>query len=564
MAMKEKPIARDVTGGRMWENKFEKFYAKVFVPTSASICKIINYGYDAPYFLIFCDALLSDDDAIKVANNCGLAKIAAERDCSVVFINPTNDGGWKNAPDGIYEEIISNTKIHQYYEDGIAILNNRFFKTNEGFAIRGAIFRTCVIGVGDAADYIATHLIKKIEGDGLWGKADIAPTSFILQNLSVMPNLERKDINIVYIGDDDMQHRVCEKMKSEKEITSRGYVYCKKENNELPDLTSVYEIHLAKTMRWGWDGDFVNEKDYGEYLIEQPFVATLKTSSDNEGDDKDTESHDVGYICYYRKNLFKVKRPVPLLLCFHGGGDSAKYIAKVSEWNRICYDNKFLLVCVENHLNSTATEMMELLEILKKQFMIDESRIYATGFSMGGCKVWDLFQEYPDVFAGLAPMDATFDVAKNIYDKPSVGFHKSGKINRDVKVPIFYAGGEESPLPELPFQAEKCFDRVRYVLDVNGCDYTKLRETDEVTFENKNTWNNKIWGFNSKVSLKLKDESRNSVLTINLFSDKAKGDTITAFASVSGQGHECRYHTCKEAWKFLSKFWRVDGEIIEL
>jgi hypothetical protein len=28
----------------------------------------------------------------------------------------------------------------------------------------------------------------------------------------------------------------------------------------------------------------------------------------------------------------------------------------------------------------------------------------------------------------------------------------------------------------------------------------------------------------------------------------------TAFASVSGQMHECRHHTCENAWKFISRF----------
>jgi hypothetical protein len=30
----------------------------------------------------------------------------------------------------------------------------------------------------------------------------------------------------------------------------------------------------------------------------------------------------------------------------------------------------------------------------------------------------------------------------------------------------------------------------------------------------------------------------------------------TAFAGVSGQGHECREHTCEHAWRFMSRFTR--------
>ncbi len=205
----------------------------------------------------------------------------------------------------------------------------------------------------------------------------------------------------------------------------------------------------------------------------------------------------------------------------------------------------FLMVAVENHLNSTATETMELIEVLKKRYPIDSARIYATGFSMGGCKSWDLYQEYPEVFAGLAPMDATFEVGLNVYGKPA-----PGDINRTVPVPLFYAGGEETPLPELPFQAEKCLDRMKYVFEVN-----QVTKPYDVRFEDRDRWENPIWGIDGDRTDRMFDPSRNSTLTVQFFKSR-DGVVRTAFASVSGQGHECREHTCEEAWRFLSGFTR--------
>ena len=77
---------------------------------------------------------------------------------------------------------------------------------------------------------------------------------------------------------------------------------------------------------------------------------------------------------------------------------------------------------------------------LKKKYPIDSSRIYATGFSMGGIKTWDIIQEYPNLVAAAAPMDATVDVGENVY------FSKINKpVNTTVSVPIFYAAGEKTP-----------------------------------------------------------------------------------------------------------------------
>ena len=221
------------------------------------------------------------------------------------------------------------------------------------------------------------------------------------------------------------------------------------------------------------------------------------------------------------------------------------YISNVSGWYKVANRYNFLLVAIENHLNSTATEMIALIDRLAKRYPIDRSRIYASGFSMGGCKSWDLCQEYPEVFAGLAPMDATFEVGFNSY-----GQKAPREINRDRQVPIFYTGGEITPLPELPFQADKCWDRMRYVFGVNH-----LKTGYDVTFDGREQWKNKIWGIDGDRVEKIYDSERDSYLTLNYF-ESEDGVERTVFGSISGQGHECRHHTCEQAWLFLSQFHR--------
>lgn len=546
MALVTRPASKTFNDkGKIWSQKFNLFNAKVFVPESTLPGDIINFGFSAPYFLKFTDEELSDEQAVKFTEESGLSKIAAAYDTSVVFINPLNDGGWKSAPEGIFEEIIENSKIHQYHEDGIAVLNNRFFHKNEGFAIRGAIFRTCLIAKDAAADYIATHLLKAINGAGLWGPADIAPTVCVLENLSVMPKIERRDMPIVSVANSEQINNAI------KSATDYSFI------QEKADFTEAFYNFIRKFKRWGWVGDLMDEPDFEKLgLIEEPCVVELKTSKDNAGDATGTASHKVGYLSYYNKDLFK-NGPAPLVLCFHGGGDSAKHIAQVSEWYRVAHDHNFLLVCVEDHINSTASEMMELLQILKKQYKVDETRIYATGFSMGGCKTWDLYQEYPEVFAAVAPMDATFDMGLNLYGQPSPGYHGTGKINESVLVPVFYSGGEVTPLPELPFQAEKCRDRMEYVLKVNKC-----TAKYDVRFEDKENWADKIWGISGEKIQKVEDKSRDAILTLNYFSSE-NGKIYTVFGSINNQGHECRYHTCEYAWRFFSQFRRLNDGTIE-
>lgn len=542
MAIQTKPVVININEDKTWSHTFNSFSTKVFIPKNDLPGSVVNFGFSAPYFIVLTDTQFTDSQASSYAAESGLGKIAAAYDSSVVFISPLCDGGWAKAPTGIFEELIENSKIHQYHEDGIAILNNRFFHTNEGFAIRGAIFRTCLIGKGAAADYIAKNLIKKIEGAGLWGPADVAPTVCVLENLSVIPEIGRRDMPIVSVGNSE-ECNAAIKSGVDYSLIQDSWNF-----DEAFKFTKQFK-------RWGWVGDLQREPDFDELgMVEEAAVVELETSKDNAGDAAGTKSHKVGYISYHNKNLFEVG-PAPLLLCFHGGGDSAKHIAQVSEWYKVAHDHNFLLVCVEDHINSTATEMMQLLEHLKKTYSIEETRIYASGFSMGGCKTWDLYQEYPEVFAALAPMDATFDHGQNLYGQPSPGYHGSGVINDKVMVPVFYAGGEETPLPELPCQAQKCLDRMAYVMKVNNC-----KTEYDVKFDNQANWKDKIWGISGDKVEKIEDKSRNSILTLNYFESK-DGGTYTVFASISGQGHECRYHTCEYAWRFMSQFRRVGTDI---
>jgi hypothetical protein len=123
-------------------------------------------------------------------------------------------------------------------------------------------------------------------------------------------------------------------------------------------------------------------------------------------------------------------------------------------------------------------------------------------------------------------------------------------------VPTFYAGGEITPLPELPFQAQKCLDRMAYALKIN-----KATAKYDVKLEDAANWKNKIWGIDGDFTIKTFDNSRNATLTMELF--KNNEDKIyNIFASISEQGHDCREHTCEYAWHFMNEFSRIDGKII--
>ena len=91
---------------------------------------------------------------------------------------------------------------------------------------------------------------------------------------------------------------------------------------------------------------------------------------------------------------------------------------------------------------------------------------------------------------------------------------------------------------------------MRYVFEVN-----RVSKPYDVRFEDRAGWANPIWGVDGDRTERYDDPSRGSVLTVQLFGSR-DGVVRTAFASISGQGHDCREHTCEHAWRFMSGFTR--------
>ena len=531
MAMMERPEVRTISGGKCWEHSFDLFNLKVFVPDNNLNGQINNYGFRAPLLLVFEEQQQAMDDAVRFAQETGLARIAARYDSSVLFVYPRAEGGWAAADASLYAAVISEIKMIQVYRDGIVEEFDFFAQKFKGYYARGAIFRADIYSYGASADYVAKNLLTTLQGEYLWGPGEITPAMCSMERLSVIPDVQRKDIAVLSVGNSAEINRAFDGCKHLLVRTAADYE---------ADYTS-----FVKKFKM-WCGKIEYEPDFEALgMTEDAGSATVETSPRNPGPFKDQKTHEVGYFAYYNNGLFD-NGPVPLVLGFHGGGDSSMYLTYVAGWWEICHRYGFLYVAIENHQFVPASEAIQVLDALKQRYPIDEHRIYASGFSMGSGKTWDMYQEYPEVFAGLMPCSALFPVYTSFFGAPV-----SENLNKTVSVPVFYSGGEKSHLPELAFQADSALERVQYLAEVN-----KLKKDfSNLSFEKKDSWENPIWGLDGDRTEKIDDPSRGSVLTVQYF-DSKDGICRTALASVSGQIHECRPHSIENAWKFISQFSR--------
>ena len=528
--MKEKPIVITLAnGGKCWEHQYNHFYLKAYMPATEIDGRVNNYTFRAPLLTVFEENRQSMEEAVKWADESGFDKIAAATDSSVLFVFPTCEGGWKNADESLYAEFIAEVRMVPEYEDGLSKVMNFFTQEFEGYFIRGAKFRTDIYSFGASADYVATKLLKTLEGEDLWGPGEITPAVCSMERLGVMPCIERKDIPVISVANSTEINKAFENCDN---------VLIK----DKADYTADFETFVKKYKMWC--GNISLEPDMDELdMVEEAGCIKVKTSKDTRWF-KGVAEHKTGYFAYYNKGLFD-NGPVPLVLGLHGGGDSAFYFTFTSNWYDIAHRYGFLYVAVENHHMLTATEVNDVVSELKNRYDIDEKRIYATGFSMGSCKIWELVEEYPMTFAAIAPLSALPPVGNN-----PISQSYCDTINTDIPVPVFYSGGEESPLPELPNQVETSYERFVYAAKLN-----RQKSLPDMDFSKKENWKDKIWCAPADRTEKIKDESHGSILTVNYY-DSEDGVCRSAWASVSGQQHECRPHSCENAWRFISQFTR--------
>ncbi|MCK7555450.1 alpha/beta hydrolase-fold protein [Chitinophaga sedimenti] len=119
----------------------------------------------------------------------------------------------------------------------------------------------------------------------------------------------------------------------------------------------------------------------------------------------------------------------PLLIFLHGAGETGTDINKVKAHGPaklIEAGKKYPFIVVSPQTSTYGwqpDQVYQLLLNLKKQYRVDNDRIYLTGLSMGGFGTWALAIKHPEEFAAIAPICGggdTTDIWKLRYTPPGV------------------------------------------------------------------------------------------------------------------------------------------------
>jgi predicted peptidase len=173
---------------------------------------------------------------------------------------------------------------------------------------------------------------------------------------------------------------------------------------------------------------------------------------------KDPDGKEAKYVLFVPAG-YTGDKAYPLILFLHGAGETQggmKQPVEVGIGPAIKKQEKtfpFITIFPQSQKRTwqagspDADRALAILDDVKKEFKVDDKRVYLTGLSMGGYGTWSLAQKYPDRWAAIAPIcggigrrttaDDFKAAAEKVKDIPCWCFHGDA----DPAVPVAQSRG---------------------------------------------------------------------------------------------------------------------------
>jgi predicted esterase len=110
---------------------------------------------------------------------------------------------------------------------------------------------------------------------------------------------------------------------------------------------------------------------------------------------------------------YDAKRKWPLVVALHGmGGDENSFFASYNngEIKRIAETRGYIVVCPKGrgpasmYLGTAERDVLDVIKEVKREYAVDDDRVYLMGHSMGGYGSWSVAVNNPELFAAIAPI----------------------------------------------------------------------------------------------------------------------------------------------------------------
>jgi predicted peptidase len=195
---------------------------------------------------------------------------------------------------------------------------------------------------------------------------------------------------------------------------------------------------------------------------------------------------DMEYALFVPSKYDKTKK-TPLVVALHGLGSNPQQIMRYKGLTDLAEKYGYIVVAPmgynsggwygaipakfkkpdpPNLYELSEKDVMNVLDIAKKEFNVDENRIYLMGHSMGGGGTMHLAFKHPDLWAALAP------IAPAIFRKP-------GDVSKIKHIPVILVQGDQDKLVPVAnvrkwADAMKANDMKYEYIEVAGGDHVNV------------------------------------------------------------------------------------------
>ena len=261
-------------------------------------------------------------------------------------------------------------------------------------------------------------------------------------------------------------------------------------------------------------------------------------------DGKDYNAYD------YVPDSYTGGKAVPLVVLLHGFSEDPLCPAATCGWADMAAQEGFILVAPD-YLNDIASKgvavdcVMTIVNETLENYNIDRSRVYLTGFSMGGMNTFFTSYMNAGVFAAAAPM---------------AGFPKLGEFNIDTEtydMPTFFLTGLADD------KNVTVDDAGNTAVNAMGGNVASAAMTFNGIKAGDPDYSINPWGYKADT-----DDSRvYQGIRYNISDFYADGYTnpMVRLVGAEGVSHACSNVYASLAWEYMSRFARgEDGSVVEL
>lgn len=500
---------------------------------SGQLNAVIYVYPDKPY--------TSEEEVYAALEEMGLIDIAESSPAYIVVPNPINGESWSEADLNVYYE-------SQFYLAGGKIVsftpptgeytrrtyNNLQYIMAEG---EGATFVNNVLSQN--ANRIAGILTFGGEMDDSLEKGVAVPAYLVNADEATVAYYKAVNGTDTQEGNTFVNSSYVQK----KVVVAEGA-----DSFDAKTIANAWGSLLSRTTRASMSENVViNTMDMSEWTLMgwpnyDELGLTLKEHSYNY-QDKD-------YVVYdYVPSSYTGEEAVPLVVLLHGFTEDPLCPAATCGWADKCAEEGFILVAPD-YLNDLGSQgialdaIMQVVEGAQKTYNIDASRIYLTGFSMGGMNTMMTGFQNADVFAAVAPMAGMTDIRPfqadpDVYDLPT--FVLCGTVDAN--------NAEQDENGNVSFTS------------MNGNVYPYLAAFNGIELGDPD-YSINPWGYKAD-----KEHTRVEQDISYVFNDfYADGyeHPMLELVTAEGVAHACSNVYADFAWDFMSKFARgEDGSVIE-